>query len=221
LRSESKRDVLRIGYVPSLVAGGMPRVIERFQVATPKVRLELFDLSPGEMAKKASAGLLDLAVVASGIEASVPEFVWRELRRLAPVLVLSRAHPLAARPHIAPSELRDLPLFGLDRSNFPEYAPRLRVMLKPFGVTARFATRTADGIAPLFTALEAHHGAAVLTDGIAAMLPPTLTLRPFRPALLPAIIVVGTRAIRPSAHAEQFVQLLRAELHCDNAPGNS
>jgi DNA-binding transcriptional LysR family regulator len=57
LRNDTKRDVLRVGYVPSLVAGSMPRVIERFQLATPKARLELFDLSPGEMAKRASAGL--------------------------------------------------------------------------------------------------------------------------------------------------------------------
>ncbi len=63
MRGGLKGDVLRVGYVPSLVAGLMPRAIEKFQVTTPRVRLELSDLTPREKAEKAAAGLLDLVIL--------------------------------------------------------------------------------------------------------------------------------------------------------------
>jgi DNA-binding transcriptional LysR family regulator len=211
VRGETRREVLRVGYVPSLVAGVMPRVIERFQNGTPRVRLELFDLAPAEMANKASGGQLDLVLAAAGIEPITRGFSWVELRRLHAVVVMARAHPLARLKRIPPASLRDTPLFGLDRRSYPEYVPRLRALLKPFDVTPRLGARTADGIAPLFTALEAHGGVAVLTSGIAPMLPQSLVMRPFAPALEPVLLMLGLPAVRPSVHAEAFARLLQAE----------
>src|SRR6185369_2032647 len=97
-----------------------PRAIERFQAATPRVRLELADLAPLEMTDKASAGLLDLIILPSGLESEVREFTWTELRTLAPVVVASREHPLAKLKKIAPGRLKNVPLHGLGRRNFPE-----------------------------------------------------------------------------------------------------
>lgn len=212
VRGEVRREVLRVGYVPSLVAGSMPRVIERFQAATPRVRLELFDLAPSEMADKASGGRLDLVIAAAGIEPITRGFRWVELRRMQAVVVMARAHPLARRKRIPPAALRDVPLFGLDRRRYPEYVPRLRALLAPFGVTPRLGARTADGIAPLFTALEAHGGVSVLTDGIAPMLPHSLVMRAFTPALDPVLLMLGLPAVRASAHAEAFARLLQGEI---------
>jgi len=212
VRGEVRREVLRVGYVPSLVASLMPRVIERFQSGAPRVRLELFDLAPSEMAQKASGGLLDLVIAAAGIEPITRGFRWVELRRLRPVVVMARGHPLARLKRIPPASLRDVSLFGLDRRRYPEYVPRLRALLEPFGVTPRLGARTADGIAPLFTALEAHGGVSVLTDGIEPMLPHSLLMRAFTPALDPVVLMLGVPAVRASAHAEVFARLLHAEV---------
>jgi LysR family transcriptional regulator, benzoate and cis,cis-muconate-responsive activator of ben and cat genes len=206
-----REETLRVGFVPSLVASLMPRVIERFQVQVPRVRLELSDLTPREMSEKASAGLLDVVITPAGLEAATRQFTWVELRHLAPMLIMPKTHPLAKLKKIRPARLKDLPLRGLGPVNFSEYAPRLRAILKPFWVTPQLVDQSADGISTLFAALEAHGQAAVLTDGIASVLPPSLTMRPFSPALAPTILKLGLPAVRPSVHAERFAQLMREE----------
>ena len=211
VRGEVRNEVLRVGYAPSLTAGIMPRAIERFQAAIPRVRLELSDLSPLEMSEKASSGLLDLVLTAAGTELATPEFQWDEVRRLTTVLIMSERHPLARLKRIPPARLKDVPLRGLGRTNFPEYAGKIRTVLKPFGVIPQFADQSADGLSTLFAALDAHVGAAILTDGTAEMLPRSLVWRPFYPALAMTVVVAGLPAVRPSPHAELFVKLLREE----------
>jgi len=212
VRGEAKGEALRVGYAPSLLSGIMPRAIEKFQNATPRVRLELSDLSPREMSEQATAGMLDLVLTASGTEAANPEFQWSELRSLAHVLVMPRAHPLAKLKKIPPARLRGLPIMALSRVSYPEYAPRLRAVLKPHGVTPNIVAQTADGVSSLFAALEATMGVTVLSDGIASVLPRALEMRPFSPALAPTIVVAGLPAVRPSPHAELFVRMLRDEV---------
>ena len=211
VRRQTRAETLRIGYVASLAAGLLPGAIKRFQAVYPQVRLELFDLTPQTLSEKAANRLLDVAVLPRGLEAVLPEFEWVELRSLTPVLVLPRSHPFARRKKIHPAQLREQPLHGLGRTHFPEYAPRLREILKPFGVKPVSATQGAESIATLFAALEADGGIVVLNEGILDMLPPSLVSRPFSPALAPLVVVAGLPASQPNPHAEAFVQRLREE----------
>jgi len=144
----------------------MPGALERFQSATPRVRIELCDLSPREMADLARQGQLDLLIAPADANFSVPGFQWIELRRLTLVLVMPAIHPLAKLTKIAPTRLRDLPLVGLGRENFPGYLARMRAVLKPFGVRPRFVTTVNDGVSAMFAELEANNLAAVLADGL-------------------------------------------------------
>lgn len=210
VRARTKGETLRIGYVPSLTAGVLPRALERFQNTMSRVRVELVDLPPGEIHRQGSAGLVDLVITAADSESQVREFQWTEVRTLSPVLLIPKNHPLARLKRIAPERLRDLPLIGLDRSNFPEYAKRLRVILKPFGVVPQII-QTADGISTLFAALEARMAAAVLTDAVSSFLPQALAIRPFSPGLAPVSVVAGMSSLKPSPHAELFTRLFREE----------
>lgn len=212
VRGEIKGEVLRVGYAPSLLSGIMPRAIEKFQAAAPRVRLELADLSPREMSEQAAAGQLDLVLTAAGTEAANPEFQWQALRQLNHVLVMPRAHPLTKLKKIPPSRLRGEPILALSRVSYPEYAPRLRAVLKPFGITPNIVAQTADGISSLFAEMEARMAVTILSDGIANVLPRALELRPFSPALAPTEVVAGLPAVRPSPHAERFLKLLLAEV---------
>ena len=211
VRTQPDRAVLRVGYVASLIAGILPRAIQRFQAVAPRVRLELFDSTPREIGKRASGKGLDMAILAQGLEGCLPDFQWMELQRLAPLLVMPRRHPLAKLAEIDPAELREQPLHGLGRADFPEYAERLRVILKPFGVRPRLASQNADGVATLFATLEASGGLAVLNEGILDRLPAALVSRPFFPALAPSVVVLGLPAVPPNVHAETFAQLLHEE----------
>jgi DNA-binding transcriptional LysR family regulator len=212
VRGEARSETLRVGYGPSLTAGILPRALERFQSEVPRVRIELEDLSPREIGEKVKGGLLDLVIMPESTQALIKGFQWTELRRLALVLVMAPTHPLAKLAKIPPKRLNGLPLHGLGRVNFPDYVPRMRALLKPFGVVLDFATLSNDGVTTLFASLEATNGATILADGVVSVLPRTLEVRPFSPALPDIVILAGLPADRPSPHAETFVRLLRAEV---------
>lgn len=212
VRGEARSEILRVGYAPSFTTGIMPGALEKFQTATPRVRLELADLAPREMMEAANEGRLDLVIAPTGFESAVSGYQWLELRRMAVVLVMPATHPLAALKKITPSRLRDLPLIGLGRENFAEYVPGMRTLLKPFGVVPRFASLVNDGVSALFVALEANNAAALLADGITCVMPRSLVARPFSPALPDIAVKMGLPAVRPNPHAEMFAQLLRAEV---------
>jgi LysR family hca operon transcriptional activator len=209
MQERGKAGILRVGFNPSLTAGVMPRVIERFHVVAPQTRVELADLAPGEMVALARARRIDVLIAPSGIESDLEEFSWVILRKLAPVLVLSPRHPLARLKKIPPSSLRHVRLQGLDRRDYPEYATRMRALFQPFGFMPQFDPDGADGISTLFAKLEAESGAAILSETAGEMLPRTLVLRPFSPKLDTIIIKVGWLADQAKPHAETFVRLLR------------
>lgn len=211
VRGEAKSEVLRVGYGPSLTSGIMPRALERFQASVPRVRIELEDLAPRELAEKVGNGLLDLVIAPASIEGLVKGFQWTELRRMALVLVMGAGHPLAKLTKIPPKRLAGVPLHGLGRANFPDYVPWMRAVLKPFGVTPDFSELVNDGVITMFASLEAKNGATILTDGVLSVLPRSLELRPFSPALPDVVIVAGRPADRPNPHAETFAKLLREE----------
>jgi len=212
VRGECRIEVLRVGYAPSVTAGIMPAALEKFQAATPRVRIELSDLSSRELIEQARAGRLDLVITPEPSAAvAIPEFQWTELRRVSPVLVMPETHPLAKLKKIAPARLRDLPLIGLARENFPDYVRYLRAMLKPFGVTPRFIALDNDGVSTMFAALEAHHAAAILPEGVVNIMPRSLIARPFSPALPETAVSVGSPAVRPNPHAQTFARLLEHE----------
>ncbi len=213
VRGEARNETLRLGYAPSIIAGIMSAVLERFLSTTPRVRIELMDLSSKEINELADEGRLDL-VISPGISITkgISEFQWTELHRLQPVLVMPVTHPLAKLKRIPPMRLRDLPLIGLARGNYPEYVPHVRGILKSFGVSPRFVSLVNDGLSTLFTELEAHRAAAILTEGIISIMPRTLVTRPFAPVLPSAAVMIGISALRPNRHAETFARMLLEEV---------
>jgi hypothetical protein len=104
-------------------------------------------------------------------------------------------------------------LLGLGADKYPEYVPRLKAILEPFGVKPQLRNRTSEDIAALFIAIEAQGGMAVLTEGVFPMLPSTLTARRFSPGLAPLLIAAGTPALRPNPHSDAFLKILLEEIN--------
>ncbi len=102
-------------------------------------------------------------------------------------------------------------LLGLGADKYPEYVPRLKTILKPFGVKPQLSNHTSEDIAALFIAIEAKAGMAVLTEGVLPMLPARLTVRRFSPELAPLLIAAAMPALRPNPHSEVFLKLLLEE----------
>ena len=213
VRGEARGETLRVGYAPSMTAGILSAVLERFQSATVHVRIELADLSSREINELANEGRLDLAISPGvSVAKGVPGFQWTELRRLQTVLILPESHPLAKLKRIPLARLRNLPLIGLAKGNYPEYVPATRGLLKPFGISPRFISLVNDGVSTLFTELEAHHAAAILTEGTVGIMPRTLVTRPFAPKLPSSTVMIGLPALRPNPHAETFARLMLEEV---------
>src|SRR5258705_6579611 len=191
IKTRPPGEKLRIGYVHSLTAGIMPQVVERFQSYDKDVFLELSDLTRETMWQRAAADQIDIAILPKSLEARFKGFQWVELQRLAPVLVVSKKNPLAKLTRIHPEKLRDKMLLGLGVDKYPEYVPRLKAILEPFGVKPQLRNHTSEDIAALFIAIEAQAGMAVLTEGVFPMLPSTLTVVSFSPELAPLLIAAG------------------------------
>lgn len=211
VRGEAHADVLRIGYSPSATAGILPRVLERFQAERPRVRIELADLAPPEMIRKASDGGLDVVITLESSVAKIAGFRWTPFRRMSLVLAMRPDHPLARLKRIPPKRLRDLPLVGLAQSAFPDYVPHIQRILKPFGFGPSFVALDTDGVSTLFASLEAYNAAAVLADSVRAFLPRSLTSRPFSPGFDPIVATIGVSETHPNPHADAFVNLLCLE----------
>jgi LysR family transcriptional regulator, benzoate and cis,cis-muconate-responsive activator of ben and cat genes len=210
VRDERRTEVLRIGYAPSVTSGILPRALERFRAEQPRVRVELADLFPEEMSRRAANGELDIVITLEGPGASTPNFQWEELRRLRLVLVMPAKHELTRLKRIPPQRLRGVALVGLDEESFPEYAPHIRKILKPFGVRPRFIAFERDGVSTVFTTLEGYNAATIVADSAVDFMPRSLVCRPFFPAFDAVIAKVGWTSTR-SAHATLFVNFLRKE----------
>ncbi|HXC34468.1 MAG TPA: LysR family transcriptional regulator [Candidatus Acidoferrales bacterium] len=213
IKTRPQGEKLRIGYVHSLTAGIMAKVVKRFRSYNQHVFVELSDLTTQAMCQKAAAGQIDMAILPKSLEAHIKGFQWVELQRLAPVLVVSKKNPLAKMGRIHPKTLRDQVLFGLGADKYPEYVPRLKAILEPFGVRPQLWSQTSEDIAALFIAIEANAGMAVLTEGVLPMVPAALTVRRFSPELAPLLIAAGMPVLRPNPHSEAFLKLLVEEIN--------
>jgi LysR family transcriptional regulator, benzoate and cis,cis-muconate-responsive activator of ben and cat genes len=207
IQGKAREKPLRVGYLPSFVSGIMPSALARFNSTATAVAPELFDLTSQEIVTKANAGELDICILPEEFETKVP-FHWATFCQLSPVLVMPKRHPLAKMKSISPKALADNPVHGFSPSTFPEYGPRLKATLRPFGIKPVIEDQTADGAQALFHALEAHMGLAVLVEGVANMLPKQLTTRRFRPPLPPLTVGLGLPQAPENEHAEAFVRIL-------------
>lgn len=213
VRGEERSETLRVGFAPSMTTGIMSAALEKFQLSTPRVRVELADLSSRELNELAAAGRLDLVIAPEiSITLGKTEFCWTELRRLQPILILPQSHPLAKLKRIPVERLKDLPLVGLAQGNYREYVPHMRRILKPFGISPHFVSLVSDGLITLFAELEARRAASILAEGVVCIMPRTLVARPFTPKLPSASVVIGLPAQRPNPHAETFAKLLQDEV---------
>jgi LysR family transcriptional regulator, benzoate and cis,cis-muconate-responsive activator of ben and cat genes len=208
VQGKTREKPLRVGYLPSFVAGIMPSALSRFNATVMAAAPELFDLTSQEIVSKANAGELDICILPEELETKVPHFHWATFRQLSAVLVMPKHHPFAKMKSVSPKLLADYPLHAFSPSTFPEYVPRLKATLRPFGVKPVIEDQTADGAQALFHALEAHMGLAVLVEGVANMLPKQLTVRRFRPPLPPLTVGLGLPQAPTNEHAEAFVKIL-------------
>jgi LysR family cys regulon transcriptional activator len=184
----------------------LPEVIKEFRNKHPRVRLVLLQGSPKELSALLMAGEADIAVATEGLSgipeiAAFPCFTWRH------VLVVPRAHPLAARGEIRLADIAGHPIV-----TYPE----------GFAGRAKIDRRFADaGLAPdiVLSAIDADLIKTYVDMGLGVGLIASMACHPERDARLicldvPDLFVPNTThlAIRRGVYLRHYARDLIRKL---------
>ena len=130
--------VLRIGSLHAMAASIMPGVLAEFQRHYPRTRCLLMVDSSKVLREALFQGAVDLAFL--GDEADTSGLVSSTFYEMPAVCALPATHPLARKPLLDVTDLRDAPLIGLSATD-----PAQRRLEKAFadaGITPRFVIET-------------------------------------------------------------------------------
>ena len=177
-RGETGR--LRVGFVEAATySGTLARVLGVFRQDVPDVSLGLFELDSLEQAEALREGRIDV-----GIVHSPPPDAHRWLRvervfedRL--VAALPRAHPLAARPHLALGDFAAEPFVFFPRFTGPTLYDHLIAACRSAGFSPR-VVQEAAGWSTLAALVAAGVGVSFAPRSVAQVERPGVAYRPVR-----------------------------------------
>ena len=151
---------LHIGYIPIPTAEILPRALEAFRRAVPRVKLVLHDLSTDELISGLRDGTLELAIMVQPIGEQTVAF--ETLRSYVWCVALSRAHPLARLKSIPLEKLAGERLVILSRKSYSEYHRILEHIFAPVSGKPRIVMEC-DSEDSLFMEVEAGRTIALVT----------------------------------------------------------
>ena len=161
VRSAGRGVRLRVGYAPSLASGILSAAVENFTQTHPDARVELFDLSTGEMLAGLENNKLDIVLTVAR-ETETRGLKWTPLVRTTWKLAVNRKHPFARRQRITPVELAREPHLFFCQRDYPEYWDIISDWLSEHRQRPKIAGEY-DGAESLMTAVESGLGIAVVT----------------------------------------------------------
>lgn len=199
---------LHVGYAPSPTVEILPRLLHAGQNAFPNVRVQLHDLSSGQMIEQLRGGQLDVALMPLPPGGNPPAGIgFQELASYATCVAMRPDHPLAGAATVS---LDDLARFGFAaycEAEYPEYHAWLRRMFG--GATGPRIEREHDSAMSLIADLGGSDRVAMVPSSVSFLSGSRLVLREIDPPVAP--IIVG--AFYPpdqdaQSLARRFVRLL-------------
>ena len=155
---------LHVGYSPTPFAKILPKTLQVFQKAMPKVRVRLHDWSNKTILDGVRDGRLQLGLITRSPKTSALHDVrFEELLRQRVCVAVAPQHPFARRRAIPLTEVAAEPLVGLTREDYPNYYDLFsntfsKVKQKPRVIEEH------DSMAGVMSAVEAGTGVAVAVD---------------------------------------------------------
>jgi LysR family transcriptional regulator, benzoate and cis,cis-muconate-responsive activator of ben and cat genes len=153
---------LHIGYIPIPTAEILPRALEAFRKAVPRVKLVLHDLSTDELIAGLRNDTLELAIMVQPIGEQTAGIEFETLRSYVWGVALSRAHPFARLKSIPLEKLAGERLVILSRKSYSEYHRILEHILAPIRAKLSIAAEC-DTESSLFMEVETGRAIAVVT----------------------------------------------------------
>jgi DNA-binding transcriptional LysR family regulator len=185
---------LRVGYAPSLASGILSAAVENFTQTHPDAKVELFDLSTGEMLAELERNKLDIILTVAS-DTKTRGLKWTPLVRTAWKLAVNRKHPLASQARISPDQITREPLLAFCQRDYPEYWDIITGWLNEHRQRPKIAGEY-DGAESLMTAVESGLGVAVVTARTARLFHNRAQFKTLSPGPKPLCIVAGYRTDR-------------------------
>lgn len=196
VRASGQGTRLKVGYAPSLVAGFLSAAVANFSQVHANTRVELFDLSSGEMLSGLESGTLDVAVTVAPSSA-VRGLKWTPLVTSPWFLAVHRDRPLARHSSVSPAEGAVEPLLVYCRKDYPEYWDAVMGWFRAHRARPRVGGEY-DGVDSLMAAVASGLGVALVASRKGRFVPDQVRLRTLRHAPEPVCIAAGCRAERRS-----------------------
>jgi DNA-binding transcriptional LysR family regulator len=155
---------LHVGYSPTPFAEILPKTLQAFQKAMPKVHVKLHDWSNKTTLDSLRDGRLQLGLITRSPKSSALHDVrFEELFRQRVCVAVAPQHPFARRRAIPLSEVAAEPLIGLTRADYPNYYDLLSVTFSKVKQKPRVIEEH-DSMSGVMSAVEAGSGVAVSVD---------------------------------------------------------
>jgi len=185
---------LRVGYAPSLASGILSVAVENFTQTHPDAKVELFDLSTGEMLAELESNKLDIILTVAS-DTKTRGLQWTPLVRTTWKLAVNRKHPFARQQRITPDQMAREPLLAFCQRDYPEYWKIVTGWLNEHQQHPKIAGEY-DGAESLMTAVESGLGVAVVTARTAQLFHHRAQFKILAPGPKPLCIAAGYRTDR-------------------------
>jgi DNA-binding transcriptional LysR family regulator len=166
---------LTVGFVPSAINGVLPDLLREFGATHPAVELTLRELAPDALLRAVHERRLDVAVLYLPI--SEPDLAQRRIASEDLLLAVPEAHPAAAAPTVALTDVAGEPFVLPERHDVPGLHAAITALFDGAGFTPRVAQRGVWLIQTVLGLVAAGIGMAVVPSSAAALGRKGVTLR--------------------------------------------
>jgi DNA-binding transcriptional LysR family regulator len=203
---------LNVGYAPSPTVEILPGVLRAFQKVMPRVRVNLHDMTGGEMLAGLRDGTLDAALTVEPASKLMRGFGFERLRAYRMGVVVAPGHSFEGRKSVKVEEVLAEPLVVFSRKDYPDYHRGLQALAGTGpGIQRRLRfAEECDGITSLIAAVESGRGVALTLEVVNCIAGQRLQFIPVTPKPEPTIVGIAWRKSGLSAVAREFVATTRA-----------
>jgi len=199
---------LHVGYAMSPTVRILPQTLRAFQSEMPGTRVKLHDLTTEEMLLGLRNDKLQIAFMVHARLAGMRGLHWEELARLPIRLAVAPGHPLARRKVLKLAEIAQHPLIAFNHTEYPDYHELLEAWFSAVKIKPRIAEEH-DSVSSLIAAVEAGDGVALVTESVACVAGPRLSLKRITPTPKPLVLAAVWPEGGLSPAAAQFLACAR------------